>query len=111
MKITAKLWIGLGILIVLSPLGLILPEYFKAAAAWGEWGAGEVKNLVGYIPRGFEKLSTLWNAPIPDYAFRGWEEKGLPHSSAAYIVSAVLGITVTVVLVLLIGKILAKKGD
>jgi len=111
MKITAKLWIGLGILIVLSPLGLILPEYFKATAAWGEWGAKGVKSLVGYIPRGFEKLSTLWNAPIPDYAFKGWEEKGLPQASVAYIVSAVLGIAVTVVLVLLIGKILAKKGN
>lgn len=93
MKITTKLWIGLGALIALSPLGLILPEYFKASAVWEE------------------ELSNIWNAPFPDYAFKGWEEKGLPHTSFAYIISAVIGIAVTAVLVLLIGRVLSKKGD
>ena len=109
MKITTKLWIGMAILIVLSPLGLILPERFKAGSAWGEWGAEEMQKLVGYIPQGLEKLSSLWNAPIPDYAFKGWEEKGLPQLSFAYIISAVVGIAITVFAVLGIGKILAKK--
>jgi len=111
MRITTKFWIGLGILIILSPLGLLLPEYFKAGSAWGEWGIDEIQKLVGYIPQGLEKLSSLWNAPIPDYAFKGWEEKGLPHLSFAYIISAVIGVAVTVVLALLIGKMLSKKGD
>lgn len=111
MKTTAKLWIGIGILILLSPLGLFLPQHFKAGDAWGEWGGDAIKELVGYIPQGLEKLSTLWSAPIPDYAFKGWEERGLSHLSLAYIISAVVGIAVTVVIVLLIGKILAKKGD
>jgi len=111
MKITTKLWIGLGILIVLSPLGLILPEHFKAGDAWGEWGRDGIKELAGYIPQGLEKLSSLWSAPIPDYAFKGWEEKGLSHLSFAYIISAILGIVIIVLVVLLIGKMLAKKGD
>jgi len=111
MKITTKLWIGIGALIVLSPLGLILPEHFKAGAAWGEWGAEKMQKLVGYIPHGLEKLSSLWNAPIPDYAFKGWEEKGLSCLSFAYIISAIIGISVTVVAVFAIGKILAKKED
>lgn len=111
MKLTAKLWIGLVILIILAPLGLILPEYFKAGAAWGEWGVEEIKKLVGYVPRGLEKLAGLWSAPIPDYAFKGLEEKGLWVSSFAYIISAVIGIGVTVMAVLLIGKMLAKKDD
>ena len=111
MKITTKLWIGLAILIVLSPLGLLLPDHFKAGDAWGEWGTDTIKELVGYIPRGLEKLSSLWSAPISDYAFRGWEEKGLPRLSFSYIISAVVGITATVIVVLLIGKILAKKND
>jgi hypothetical protein len=111
MKITTKLWIGIAVLIVLSPLGLILPEHFKAGAAWGEWGADEIQKLVGYIPQGLEKLSSLWNAPIPDYAFKGWEEKGLPYLSLAYIISAVVGIGLTVMAVLIIGKILVKKGE
>jgi hypothetical protein len=111
MKITTKLWIGLAVLIVLSPLGLIIPEYFKAGNAWGEWGAEEMKEMVGYIPQGLNKLAGLWNAPIPDYAFKSWAEKGLPRLSFAYIISAIVGIGITVGVVLLIGKVLVKKDE
>jgi len=111
MKITAKFWIGIVILIILSPLGLILPEHFKAGSAWGEWGADEMQKLVGYIPRGLEKLSNLWNAPMPDYTFKGWAEKDLPHLSLAYIISAVMGIVVIILVVVGIGKLLLKKDD
>jgi cobalt/nickel transport protein len=111
MKIRTKLWIGIGVLIVLSPIGLILPEHFKAGSAWGEWGADEMQKLVGYIPRGLEKLSSLWNAPLPDYAFKGWEEMGLQYLSVAYIVSAIVGIGVTILVVMGIGKLLTRKDD
>jgi cobalt/nickel transport protein len=111
MSTLKKLWIGLGILIIISPLGLILPDKFKAGSAWGEWGADEMKDLVGYIPKGLEKLGSLWKAPMPDYAIKGWEEKGLSHLSVAYIISAVVGIAIIVVVALFIGKILTRKGD
>ena len=111
MKIVTKFWIGLAILVVLSPLGLIIPDHFKAGSAWGEWGGDEMKTLVGYVPQGLEKLASLWNAPMPDYAFKGWEEKGLPQLSFAYIISAIVGILVIIFLVLIVGKILAKKND
>lgn len=94
MKLTVKLWIGIGGLIILSPLGLLLPEYFKAGPAWGEWGTNRI-----------------WNALIPDYAFKGWEKKGLGHLSFAYIMSAAIGALIVALLALIIGKILAKKGD
>ncbi|MFH0827198.1 MAG: PDGLE domain-containing protein [Candidatus Omnitrophota bacterium] len=110
MKTTTKLWIGIGILILLSPLGLLLPERFKAGDAWGEWGTQTIHELAGYIPQGLEKLSSLWNAPIPDYAFRGWEEKGLPSLSFAYIISAILGIAVVALVVLFIGRLWVRKG-
>ena len=111
MNIIKKLCIGLGILIILSPIGLILPDRFKAGSAWGEWGSDEMKELVGYIPQGLEKLGSLWNAPMPDYAFKGWEEKGLGHLSFSYIVSAVVGIALIAIVIFLIGKLLVKKGD
>lgn len=111
MKTTVKLWVWLGVFIILSPLGLILPEKFKAGSAWGEWGVEEIKDLAGYVPKGLEKLSSLWNAPIPDYAFKGWGQKGLPQLSFAYIISAVIGITVTVLLIFIISRLLVKKGD
>ena len=113
MKIISKLWILIGVLIVLSPLGLllglVLPEQFKAGAAWGEWGADKMRQLVGYIPKGLEKLSSIWNAPITDYAFKGWENKSLQALSLAYIVSALIGVLAVVCVVLLIAKILRKK--
>ena len=95
MKLTVKLWIGIAVLILLSPLGLLLPRYFKAGSAWGE----------------SHKLSGLWHAPIPDYTFKGWEEKGLPALSFAYIISAVAGILIIVLALWIIGKILLKKGE
>ena len=109
MKLVTKFWIGIAVLIVLSPLGLLLPEYFKAGSAWGEWGADEMHKLVGYVPKGLEKLSSLWNAPMPDYAFKGWEEKGLGHLSLAYSVSAGLGIIIVVIIIFLIARILIRK--
>jgi len=110
MKITTKLWIALGVLILLSPLGLILPDHFKAGSAWGEWGADEIQTMAGYIPQGLAKLGELWKAPIPDYAFNGWEEKGLTHLSLAYIVSAILGVALCVLIVWVIGKIFVKRN-
>jgi len=110
-KSITKLWIGIGILIIFSPLGLILPERFKAGSAWGEWGDGEIQKLVGYVPAGFKKFSSLWSAPIPDYTLKGWEEMGLGHLSFGYILSAIAGITVTIIVILIIGKILVQKKD
>ncbi len=109
MRTTSKLWLGLIILAFLSPLGFLLPEYFKAGDAWGEWSAETLQELAGYVPQGFARLSTLWSAPVPDYAFQGWEEKGLGNLSFAYISSAVIGIGITVSLIMLLGKLLTKK--
>jgi len=111
MKMATKLWIGIASLIILSPLGLLLPEYFKANAAWGEWGIDEIKALVGYVPLGMAKLSELWRAPMPDYTFQGWEEKGLAHASFTYIISAIVGIALTVAAAWFIGRKLTKKED
>ena len=50
-------------------------------------------------------------APLGDYAIRDWEEKGLPQLSLAYIISAIVGIGVTVLAVLFLGKLLVRKED
>ena len=111
MKPTMKLWIALAVLILLSPLGLILPDHFKTGSAWGEWGSDEIQKMVGYVPQGLARLGDLWNAPMPNYAFQGWEEKGLTHLSFAYIVSAILGVALIALATWLVGKCLAKKGE
>jgi len=108
-KTINKLWIALGAMVVLSPLGLFLPDHFKAGAAWGEWGGDEMEKLVGYIPSGLSKLAELWKPPMPDYAFQGGEEKGLTHLSLAYIVSGVVGDALVAVLAWWVGKSLSDK--
>jgi len=109
MKLINKLWLGLGVLIILSPLGLILPAHYKSGAAWGEWGVDEIRELVGYIPKGLEKLSSLWSAPIPDYTFKGWEARPIINLCFAYILSAAIGVFVCIGIVLILGKFLSKK--
>ena len=109
MRIFTKLWIGIGALVILSPLGLFLPEHFKAGSAWGEWGIEELKELIGYIPEGFKRLSQVWNAPFPDYMFKGWQEKGLADLSLAYIFSAIVGVLTVAGIIFLLAKFLNKK--
>ena len=83
MKASKKLWFGLGVMIVLSPLGLILPALFHSGAAWGEWSKEEVRQQVGrtafqpcHHPAGSYQLGYARNSrPSPD-SFRshryGW---------------------------------------
>lgn len=111
MKTAARIGLGLVALALLSPLGLVLPERFKAGSAWGEWGADEMGRLVGYVPQGLQRLSEVWHAPLPDYAFRGWEGKGLAQLSAAYVASAFVGIGAVALLAWLLGKWLSKKDE
>ena len=111
MSAGAKLWIGLAVLIALSPLGLIIPEKFGAGSAWGEWSAEELDKLVGYVPAGMSRISELWNAPLPDYALKGQESAPMHALSLSYILSAVLGVAAVVGLTILIGRILARREE
>lgn len=109
MKTTTKLLIGLVALVMLSPLGLILPAKLGAGSAWGEWSANEIQKMVGYVPSRMSRISELWNAPLPDYAFRGQESAALPVLSLSYIASAALGAAAVIGLTVLIGRVLARR--
>ena len=103
-----KMWIGLAVLALLSPLGLILPARLKSGTAWGEWSAGELEKMLGYVPQNMKKLAEFWQAPMPDYAFKGWDKLGIGMQSLAYVVSAAVGIVVVVAIVMLLGKMATK---
>jgi len=109
MKTISKLWILLAILAVAAPIGLVLPAHFKAGPGWGEWGLEDVKTLAGYIPKGLERLSSLWCAPIPAYTLKGWGGRPMSSLSLAYIMSAIVGVIVTAAAIFAIGKFLMKK--
>jgi len=75
-KLTTKLWIALGAFILLSPLGLILPDHFKAGSAWGEWDRMRFRRWSATFPRDCQESANSGKAPMPDYAFKGWRRKG-----------------------------------
>ena len=104
-----KMFLGLVVLALLSPVGIIIPDKVKAGSAWGEWGTDEIQKMVGFVPEGMKKLADLWQAPMPDYAFKGWEEKGLGMLSLAYVISAAVGMGIIAGIALLFGKIVHQK--
>ena len=104
-----RLWWGLILLVLLSPLGLILPEVFRSGPAWGEWSLEEIEKMIGFIPEGLKQWTGLWPAPLPDYNLGAWEKRGLFHSSLGYILSGLLGVGAVVGVTLLLGKFLGKK--
>ncbi|MCY6484604.1 cobalt transporter CbiM [Clostridium aestuarii] len=67
-------------MVLLVPIGLL-----ATGTAWGEWGENEIKNMIGFIPKGMKngfKIETL----MPDYAISGVPE------ALGYIFSAVVGV-------------------
>lgn len=108
MKSTKRLWWGIFILLLLSPIGLILPEVFKSGPAWGEWSLEEIEKMLGFIPEGLKKIADLWPAPLPDYNVKTWEG-GLFKSSLGYILSGGLGVGIILLTTFFLGKLLSKK--
>jgi cobalt/nickel transport protein len=106
-KSQKKLWIGLFVLTLLTPLGVILPEKFKAGGAWGEWGPEELERLVGYVPEGLKRLADLWKAPVPDYNFGG-EGASMTVQVISYIASGLIGILAVGLVIYVISKLIVR---
>jgi cobalt/nickel transport protein len=108
-KLQKKILILLLLLCLITPVGILLPMVFNAGDAWGEWSAQTVKDLVGYVPKGLAKYSDVWRAPLPDYSVN-LEDASVVHQSGYYIVSGIIGATVTYVVMLLISKLITRNG-
>jgi cobalt/nickel transport protein len=104
-----KLWKGLFILALLTPLGIILPERFNAGGAWGEWGTGALEKLLGYVPEGLRRWAGLWKAPVPDYNFGG-EGASKVVQVISYAASGLIGILAAGLLIYIIARIIVKNG-
>lgn len=100
-----KLWIGLAVLIVLTPLGLL-----ATGTAFGEWGSEELQQTLGYVPEGVKKGETLWQSMFPGYSISGLDGSFL-HSSIGYILSAIIGIALIYFITIALGKIIAKREE
>lgn len=95
-----KLWLALGVFIILCPLGLI-----ATGTAFGEWGTDQLVEEVGFIPAGLAKFADFWSGSImPDYSVPGWEAS-VGQLVGGYILSALLGVALVVLLLSCFGKI------
>lgn len=90
-------------LICLTPLGLL-----AAGTAWGEWGVDEIKdvisggNALGFVPGGM-KNGFNFKTLMPDYTVNGLPE------IAGYILSAVAGVAIIIILFKVIGSLKKDK--
>lgn len=110
---TRPLWIGLAVLMIATPLGLL-----AAGTAWGEWGAEDFANATSRaeiaaasggvapnaVPTGLETLSSLWTAPIPDYA-----PSFMQSESFGYIMSALFGVGLILLAFLVVSWFWSRK--
>jgi cobalt/nickel transport protein len=108
-KLQKKILVTLVILCLITPVGILLPAFFNTGDAWGEWSAQTVKELVGYLPKGLEKYSDIYKAPLPDYNVRS-TDTSIAHKSGYYIVSGIIGATMTYLVMLLISKLIVRNG-
>ena len=108
-KTQKRLWTGLVIMALLSPIGIILPEIFNSGDAWGEWGADTLGKLLGFVPEGLKKYTGLWKAPVPDYN-PGGEGSSMTVRLISYIGSGLLGIVLVGIVMYLISKKIRKKN-
>jgi cobalt/nickel transport system permease protein len=92
------LWASLGVLILLTPIGVLAP-----GTAWGEWSAEEMRSLVGYLPSGMQQIGPLWSAVIPDYA-----PPFIQDPLLGYLLAAIIGAALVVGLTWSVGWLLAR---
>ncbi len=108
-KFQKNVLIALLLLCLITPVGIFLPMFFNAGDAWGEWSAQTVKDLVGYVPEGMAKYSDSWKAPLNDYTLSR-NDASVVHQSGYYLVSGIIGATVTYIAMLLISKLIVRNG-
>ncbi len=104
-----KLWVGIGILVILSPLGIIIPAYFGAGGAWGEWSLEQIEKIAGFVPEGMRRTAHVWKAPMTNYAVPG-QGQGVAHGGMGYFLAALIGIAVTAGLAYLLAKVFARTN-
>jgi cobalt/nickel transport system permease protein len=95
------LWASLGLLILLTPLGVL-----AQGTAWGEWSTTELKSALGFVPSGLEKLGSLWTSLIPDYA-----PAFIRNPLLGYLFAAVVGSAIVVGVTWVVGVLLARTRD
>lgn len=99
-----SLVVGLGILSILTPVGLLAP-----GTADFEWGSEELHVLLGYVPAGLAEMERVWiQSPLPGYQMPGGGESLLVQAPA-YVLSAVVGISLIFAAVFTLRILLTRR--
>ena len=96
-----RLWVIIAALMVLTPLGLL-----AAGTAWGEWSVADLVSGTGatpaltQAPTGLARLADIWSAPLS-----GYNLPFVANEQFGYILSAMMGIGVIILVFVLVGII------
>jgi len=108
------LWAGLGVLLVLTPLGIL-----ATGSAWGEWAARDFANAAARqeiaasslrqaapltAPQGLARLSQVWTAPFARYA-----PPFVQSAAFGYVLSAMFGAGLVLLACLMVSRVLVRK--
>lgn len=109
-KFLTVLLVGLVVLVVLVPLGLLAP-----GGAYGEWDSDYIQSAVGYVPSGLNDLQntihSIWSPPLQDYDLPGDTQGTVASETPGYYISAIVGVLVIGAIAYGIGKVLVKKDN
>jgi cobalt/nickel transport system permease protein len=109
------LWVGLCILLILTPLGIL-----AAGSAWGEWMASDFSNPAArqqiaqssfqqpvplHAPPGLARLSSLWTAPFVRYA-----PPYVTNPAFGYLLSAMFGAGLVMLATLAVGRFIRAQS-
>jgi cobalt/nickel transport system permease protein len=109
------LWIGLAVLAILTPLGIL-----TVGSAWGEWSVDdflhpETRRQMAAAsggelppaqpPAGLQRLAPMWAAPLARYA-----PSFIRNGSLAYILSAIAGMILIIAVCWSIAFLLRRLG-
>jgi hypothetical protein len=103
-----KLIIGLLLLALFSPLGLILPDMIKSKTPFGEASGDSLKKELGFLPTGLNKTEKLWKAPVKDYNISK-KNQSMLGKTIIYLGSGLLGISIIAVATILLQKMYRKN--
>jgi uncharacterized membrane protein len=107
-KIKKKLLIGLLVAVLITPIGIFLPRWFKTGDAWGEWSTETIREKTGHVPAGMQKDADIWKAPMPDYSL-GNENSSLARKSVQYIISGIVGLAIISLFSFGLSKLVKKE--
>ena len=108
------LWVGLGALLISTPLGVL-----ATGSAWGEWMARDFSDPAArsqiaaaafhqaaplHAPAGLERWSQVWTAPFARYA-----PPYIRSAALGYLLSAMFGAGLILLACLTIGRLLDPK--